>query len=136
MMKMLPPGTLRRKQQQSSVNGRIAVKPGLTKTVKEIKVDIDKCTGGRACEIACSAYHATPRDSSINPSQARIRVVANEITDEYVPIRAGDYTPSECNGRHVYTIGGKEYSEGSVCVAACASSEFFVESGRDPPLKV
>ena len=106
-----------------------------TRIVKEIKVDIDKCTGCRACEMACSAYHAQPRYSSINPAKARIRVVANELTDEYVPIRAGDYTPSECNGRHIYTINGKEYSECSFCGASCPSRDYFVEPDSGLPLK-
>ena len=112
------------------------MKAGLkTKIVKEIIVDIDKCTGCRACEMACSAYHAIPRYSSINPSNARIRVVCDEINDEYVPIRAGDYTPSECNGRHIYTIGGKQYSECSFCGASCPSRDYFVEPGSGLPLK-
>jgi len=106
-----------------------------TKIVKEIIVDIDKCTGCRACEMACSAYHAQPRYSSINPSKARIRVVCDEINDEYVPIRAGDYTPSECNGRHIYTIGGKRYSECSFCGASCPSRDYFVEPDSGLPLK-
>ena len=106
-----------------------------TRIVKEIKVDIDKCTGCRACEMACSAFHATPRYSSINPAKARIRVVANELTDEYVPIRAGDYTPSECNGRHIYTINGKQYSECSFCGASCPSRDYFVEPDSGLPLK-
>jgi len=33
----------------------------MTKTVKVIKVDLDKCIGCRACELACSAFHAKPR---------------------------------------------------------------------------
>ena len=106
-----------------------------TKTVKEIKVDIDKCTGCRACEMACSAYHAKPRYSSINPARARIRVVSDELNDEYVPIRAGDYTPSECNGRHLYLINGKEYSECSFCGASCPSRDYFIEPDSGLPLK-
>ena len=94
-----------------------------TKIVKEIKVDIDKCTGCRACEMACSAFHAKPKYSSINPARSRIRVVSDELNDEYVPIRARDYTPSECTGRHVYTINGKEYSECSFCGASCPSRD-------------
>ncbi|MBI5920300.1 MAG: (4Fe-4S)-binding protein [Betaproteobacteria bacterium] len=112
------------------------MKAGLNaKTVKEIKVNIDKCTGCRACEMACSAYHAQPRYSSVNPARSRIRVVANELNDEYVPIRAGDYTPAECNGRHVYTINGKDYSECSFCGASCPSRNYFVEPDSGLPLK-
>lgn len=106
-----------------------------TKIVKEIKVDIEKCTGCRACEMACSAFHAKPKYSSINPARARIRVVIDEINDEYVPIRAGDYTPSECNGRHIYTINGKEYSECSFCGACCPSRDYFIEPDSGLPLK-
>ena len=48
-----------------------------TKIVKEIRVEIDKCTGCRACELACSAFHAKPKYSSINPARARIRVAVD-----------------------------------------------------------
>ena len=106
-----------------------------TKIVKEIKVDINKCTGCRACEMACSAFHAKPKYSSINPARSRIRVVTDELNDEYVPIRAGDYTPSECNGRHIYTINGKQYSECSFCGASCPSRDYFVEPDSGLPLK-
>ncbi len=105
------------------------------KIVKVIKVDINKCTGCRACEMACSAYHAKPQYSSINPTRARIRVVIDELNDEYVPIRAGDYTKAECNGRHIYTINGKEYSECSFCGASCPARTFFTEPDSGLPLK-
>ena len=121
---------------QPRVNGRHTVSTGkTTKIVKEIKVDINKCTGCRACEMACSAFHSVPKYSSINPARARIRVVIDELNDEYVPIRAGDYTPSECNGRHIYTINGKEYSECSFCGASCPSRDYFVEPDSGLPLK-
>jgi benzoyl-CoA reductase subunit BamC len=106
-----------------------------TRIVKEIKVDIDLCTGCRACEMACSAFHAKPQYSSVNPARSRIRVVADEINDEYVPIRAGDYTPAECNGRHTYRIAGKEYSECSFCGASCPARDYFVEPDSGLPLK-
>jgi benzoyl-CoA reductase subunit BamC len=105
------------------------------KVVKEIKVDINKCTGCRACEMACSAYHAKPRYSSINPARSRIRVVTSERNDEYVPIRSTDYTPSECNGRRTYVIDGKEYSDCSFCGAPCPSRDLFFEPDSGLPLK-
>jgi benzoyl-CoA reductase subunit BamC len=107
----------------------------ITRTVKEIRSDIDKCTGCRACEMACSAYHAKPKYSSVNPARSRIRVVSDEINDEYVPIRAGYYTQSECNGRYEYIIDGKEYSECSFCGASCPSRDFFIEPDSGLPLK-
>jgi benzoyl-CoA reductase subunit BamC len=106
-----------------------------TKIVKEIKVDIDLCTGCCACEMACSAYHAKPRYSSVNPSLSRIRVVSDQLNDEYVPIRAGDYTATECNGRHVYKINGKDYSECSFCRSSCPSRDYFFEPDSGLPLK-
>jgi benzoyl-CoA reductase subunit BamC len=60
------------------------------KIVKKIKVDLDKCIGCRACEVACSAFHANPKYSSINPARSRIRMVIDELNDVYVPVRAGD----------------------------------------------
>jgi benzoyl-CoA reductase subunit BamC len=62
------------------------------KIVKEVKVDLDKCSGCRACEVACSAFHAKPKSGSINPARSRIRMVIDELNDVYVPIRAGHYT--------------------------------------------
>jgi len=106
-----------------------------TKTVKEIRIDIEKCTGCRACEMACSAFHAKPRYSSINPARSRIRVVTDEINDEYVPVRAGNTTRTECDGRHVYQLNGKQYSECSFCRASCPSRDFFVEPDSGLPLK-
>ena len=112
------------------------MKAGLKKKiVKEIKVDVDKCTGCRSCELACSAFHAAPRYSSMNPSRSRIRVIMDEVRDVYVPIRAGEYTQAECNGRNIYTIAGKEYSECTFCPASCPSRDYFKEPDSGLPLK-
>jgi benzoyl-CoA reductase subunit BamC len=105
------------------------------KIVKEIKVDLDKCIGCRACEVACSAFHAAPKYSSINPARSRIRVVKDELSDVYVPIRAGDYTPAECTGRHTYTINEKKYRECSFCGVSCPSRDYFKEPDSGLPLK-
>jgi len=81
------------------------VQAGLKKKlVKDIRVDVDKCTGCRSCEMACSAFHATPRYSSLNPARARIRVIMDEAKDIYVPIHAGEYTQAECSGRNLYVF--------------------------------
>jgi benzoyl-CoA reductase subunit BamC len=114
----------------------VTVKSGSkTKIVKEIKVDLDKCIGCRACEIACSGFHASPKYSSYNPMRSRIRVVIDELNDEYVPIRAGDYTRAECTGRHIYAINGKEYSECSFCSVCCPARDLFKEPDSGLPLK-
>jgi benzoyl-CoA reductase subunit BamC len=106
-----------------------------TKTVKSIKVDTKKCVGCRGCEIACSAFHAVPRYSSVNTARSRIMVVMDEVKDVFVPIRAGGYTEAECNGRHVYVIDGKEYSECTFCPASCPSRDSFREPDSGLPLK-
>jgi benzoyl-CoA reductase subunit BamC len=105
------------------------------KTVKQIWIDLDKCTGCRACEMACSAFHAKPRYSSVNPARSRIRVVTDEVNDEYVPVRAGNFTRAECHGRHFYRLNGKQYSECSFCRAACPSRDYFIEPDSGLPLK-
>ena len=106
-----------------------------TKIVKEIKADTSKCVGCRACEIACSAFHAEPKFSSINTARSRIMVVMDEFRDIFVPIRAGEYTQAECNGRNRYVIEGKEYDECTFCPASCPSRDAFREPDSGLPLK-
>ena len=105
------------------------------KIIKDIKVDVDKCTGCRACEMACSAFHAVPKYSSINPSKARIRVIIDGLRDVYVPVRAGDCAQAECNGRELYIINGKQYDECAFCRASCPSRDIFKEPDSGLPLK-
>ena len=105
------------------------------KIVKTIKIDVDKCNGCRACEVICSAFHASPRYSSNNPERARIRVIHYPLRDLYVPVYAGDYVAAECAGRDSYTIDGKEYDECTFCRASCPSRDLFKEPDSGLPLK-
>jgi benzoyl-CoA reductase subunit BamC len=105
------------------------------KTVKTIRIDVDKCNGCRACEIVCSAFHATPRFSSVNPARARIRVIRKPLDDVFLPVFAGEYTAAECAGRDRYTIDGKQYDECAFCRASCPSRDLFREPDSDLPLK-
>jgi benzoyl-CoA reductase subunit BamC len=105
------------------------------KKVKVIKIDADKCNGCRACEAICSAFHATPKYSSINPARSRIRIVRDPIRDIYVPVYAGEYTASECMGRDKYILDGKEYDECAFCRASCPSRDAFKEPDSGLPLK-
>jgi benzoyl-CoA reductase subunit BamC len=105
------------------------------KKVKTIKVDADKCNGCRACEVACSAFHAQPRYSSNNPARSRVRVIRQPLNDIYVPVYAGEYTPAECLGRNTYKIDGKEYDECAFCRASCPSRDEFKEPDSGLPLK-
>ncbi|MFH1137813.1 MAG: (4Fe-4S)-binding protein [Pseudomonadota bacterium] len=105
------------------------------KIVKTIKVDVDKCNGCRACEVVCSAFHASPKYSSNNPDRSRIRVIRDPLRDIYVPVYAGEYTPAECLGRDKYVIDGKEYEECAFCRASCPSRDIFKEPDSGLPLK-
>jgi len=107
----------------------------MVKKEKIIKVNTDKCTGCRSCEIACSAFHATPKYSITNPGRARIYVFRNELANEYVPVYASEYTQAQCNGRQIHTISGKEYSICTFCGASCPSRDIFKEPDSGLPLK-
>jgi benzoyl-CoA reductase subunit BamC len=105
------------------------------KKVKVIKIDPDKCNGCRACEVICSAFHASPKYSSNNPARARIRVIRDPLKDIYLPVYAGEYTAAECMGRSKYVIEGKEYEDCAFCRASCPSRDAFKEPDSGLPLK-
>ena len=106
-----------------------------TKTIKTIRIDVDKCNGCRACEVICSAFHASPKYSSNNPSRSRIRVIRDPLADIFVPVYAGEYAVAECAGRDKYTIDGKNYDECAFCRASCPSRNLFKEPDSGLPLK-
>jgi benzoyl-CoA reductase subunit BamC len=133
---MLLPKRPRWKTSRNRAEEAIAVKvEKKKKIVKTIKIDVDKCNGCRACEVICSAFHATEKYSSTNPARSRIRVIRDPLRDIYVPVYAGDYTPAECAGRDIYTIDGKQYEECAFCRASCPSRDEFKEPDSGLPLK-
>ncbi len=106
------------------------------KKIKTIHIDPDKCTGCRTCEMICSAYHAEPKYSLVNPKRSRIRIFFDEDNDVYVPILAGHYTDVECNSRTFVILNGKPYGECSFCRSSCPRRDFFKEPDKpDIPLK-
>jgi benzoyl-CoA reductase subunit BamC len=107
----------------------------IKKKVKTIKIDADKCNGCRGCEIICSAFHANPQYSGVNPARSRIQVITNRLQNKWLPVFAGEYTPAECMGRDKYIIDGKEYDECDFCRAACPSRDLFKEPDSRLPLK-
>jgi Fe-S-cluster-containing dehydrogenase component len=107
----------------------------IKKKIKTIKIDADKCNGCRACEVICSAFHAEPKYSTINPARSRIQVTSHRLKDIWVPVFAGEYSPAECMGRDKYVIDGKEYDECAFCRAACPSRDLFKEPDSGLPLK-
>lgn len=107
----------------------------IKKKIKTITVDADKCNGCRSCEVICSAFHAIPKYSSNNPARSRIQVIRFPLKDIWLPVFAGEYTPSECMGRDKYIIDEKEYSECDFCRASCPSRDMFKEPDSGLPLK-
>jgi benzoyl-CoA reductase subunit BamC len=103
--------------------------------VKVIKIDADKCNGCKACEVICSAFHATPKYSSNNPARSRIRLIRDPLRDVYLPVYAGEHAVAECMGRDKYIIDGKEYDECGFCRSSCPSREAFKEPDSGLPLK-
>ncbi|MBI2979521.1 MAG: (4Fe-4S)-binding protein [Chloroflexi bacterium] len=107
----------------------------MKKVTKIIRIDADKCSGCRACEVICSAYHAEPQYSIVNQKRSRIRIFRDEENDLYVPILAGAYTDVECNGHTATIIKGKEYGDCSFCRQSCPSRDLFKEPDSGLPLK-
>lgn len=107
----------------------------IKKTIKTIKVVADKCNGCRSCEIICSNFHAAPKYSSINPARSRVQVITDPMTDLWLPVFAGEYTPAECMGREKYVIDGKEYDDCTFCRASCPARDRFKEPDSGLPLK-
>ena len=107
----------------------------IKKKIKTIKINADECNGCRACEVICSASHASPKYSSNNPARSRIRIIREPIRDIYIPVYAGEYAAAECMGRDKYTVDGKEYDECAFCRAACPSRDIFKEPDSGLPLK-
>ncbi len=105
------------------------------KKIRTIKIDTDKCTGCRFCEMICSAFHAEPKYSIVNSQRSRIRVYKDEGKRLFVPIKAGPYTDVECSGRNIIIIKGKEYGECSFCRSSCPSRDLFKEPDSEIPLK-
>ncbi len=105
------------------------------KKVKTIKIDVDLCNGCRACEVACSAFHAEPKYSSTNPEKSNIRVLFDVKRNLYIPVMAGEYTDAECMGRDQYIIDGTEYDECTFCRASCPARDVFKDPDSGLPLK-
>ena len=104
------------------------------KTTKTIRIDADKCSGCRLCEMVCSAYHADPKYNMVNPRKSRIQVLRDEDNDLYLPVMGGYHVEVECNLRTTVTINEKDYGQCSFCRAVCPSHELFRDPDNNLPL--
>jgi len=96
----------------------------------KIKIDHSKCTGCRACEIACSLKHT---ETGSNPKRARIRVLFEGGC--YFPTIAGPWTEEVCNSKELVVIGKNTYDKCTFCRASCPAKPIFKEPDTDIALK-
>jgi carbon-monoxide dehydrogenase iron sulfur subunit len=59
---------------------------------KVLKLDYEKCTGCRTCELVCSVKH----EGAANPSKSRIKVVKWEWEGRYVPMSCQQCIDAPC----------------------------------------
>jgi anaerobic carbon-monoxide dehydrogenase iron sulfur subunit len=59
---------------------------------KALKIDYEKCTGCRLCELVCAVKH----DHVSNPSRSRIRVIKWEDVGVYVPMACQQCEDAPC----------------------------------------
>ncbi len=64
----------------------------MQKNSKILKVDYDKCTGCRLCELVCSVKH----DHVSNPARSRIRIIKWEAEGIYVPVTCQQCEDAPC----------------------------------------
>jgi Fe-S-cluster-containing hydrogenase component 2 len=98
--------------------------------VIRIKINHDKCTGCRLCELICSLHHM---EGIFNPKKARIAVFSEEHI--YYPVIAGPYTDAECNSRNVVVVREREFDGCALCRASCPAKPVFKEPDTEIPLK-
>ncbi len=95
-----------------------------------IKIDHNKCTGCRHCEIACSLNHVT---GIANPRRARIRVFREG--NIFFPVIAGPFVDAACTSKVDIKIGDQIYDMCLLCRASCPQKSFFIEAETGFPLK-
>ncbi len=59
---------------------------------KVLKIDYEKCTGCRLCELVCAVKH----DQVSNPARSRIRVVKWEAEGIYIPMACQQCEDAPC----------------------------------------
>lgn len=59
---------------------------------KVLELNYEKCTGCRACELACSVFHA----GVSNPARSRIKIIKWEWEGRYVPMSCQQCEDAPC----------------------------------------
>jgi len=74
--------------------------------MKKIKIDMDKCTGCRTCEVICSLTHDDR--TTINPRKARIRVFKDDEEGINLPLISRSQNQIEYVKAPMLTINDKK----------------------------
>jgi len=90
--------------------------------MQRIKIDPNKCTGCRQCELACSLKH---KENTVNPKRARIRVF--RVNGYFIPVIAGQYTDAACNTKCVVDTQWGLIDLCVICRASCPQKPVFYE---------
>ncbi|MDL1956676.1 MAG: (4Fe-4S)-binding protein [Candidatus Desulfofervidus auxilii] len=100
--------------------------------IYRMRVDTNKCTGCRHCEIACSIVHTGEK---ANYHRSRIRIIA--LQDRFLPLIAGPYVDvtEECASKKLVVINGMLYDQCIICRASCPNKSIFKEPDSGFPLK-
>ncbi len=103
-----------------------------------LTIDIEKCTGCRNCELACSAQHT----STFNPKRSRIQILKEEVKNLLVPMVCLQCEHPLCqeacpNGAIVENNHGILYVNHEVCIGCmnCVTACVYGGIGIDPVSK-
>ncbi len=103
-----------------------------------LTIDVQKCTGCRNCELACSVAHYR----TFNPSQSRIKVIKNEKKGIILPMVCLQCEDPLCHGACPTgairpNSSGALYVEPDICIGCgrCVTACIYGGISMDPVLK-
>jgi carbon-monoxide dehydrogenase iron sulfur subunit len=103
-----------------------------------LTIDIEKCTGCRNCELACSAAHT----NTFNPKRSRIQILKDEVRNLIVPMVCLQCENPLCkeacpNGAIVQNNQGTLYVDHNICIGClnCVTACVYGGIAMDPATK-
>jgi len=100
-----------------------------------LTIDIEKCTGCRNCELACSASHT----NTFNPRRSRIQILKDEVKNLLIPMVCLQCEHPLCqeacpNGAIIQNENGILYVDHDVCIGCmnCVTACVYGGIGIDP----
>lgn len=103
-----------------------------------LTIDIEKCTGCRNCELACSATHT----NTFNPKRSRIQILKDEVRNLLVPMVCLQCENPLCqeacpNGAIIQNEKGILNVDHDICIGCmnCVTACVYGGIGIDPSTK-